>query len=264
MSLSSLMAGVRPQAEGWSVDVPETWTQGRTVFGGLQAALLVRAMRLQKPAMPPLRSLQVAFIGPVLPGMQQLHVQCLRQGKSVTWLEGRIIGADGAVACMAIAVFGRARESAVHLVPPRPPVLRTPEDSVQLPRVPGKSPAFTEFLEQRWSDGAMPFCGGKVPRTQVHLRFRDEPRIDESTVVALADAIPPTGTSVLQRPAPASSMTWTLELLRDRLDDFPDGYWCMDAEATSAAEGYVFQTATLWSPDGQPVALSRQGTAVFG
>jgi acyl-CoA thioesterase len=264
MQLSSIMDGLQAQAEGCSVDVPDTWTQGRTVFGGLQAALLVRAMRMRLPALPPLRSLQVAFVGPVLPGRLHLHVQCLRQGKSVTQVEARIVGTDGAIACLAIAVFGQARESALRWGPTRPPVLLTPEASAQIPRVPGLSPAFTAFLEQRWSDGAMPFCGGATPRTQIHLRFRDEPRTDESTVIALADAIPSPGISVLRKPAPASSMTWTLELLRDRVDDFPDGYWCMDAEATSAADGYIFQTATLWSPDGQAVALSRQGTAVFG
>lgn len=40
---------------------PEAWTQGRTIFGGLQAALVLRAMRGLVPQAVPLRVLQTSL-----------------------------------------------------------------------------------------------------------------------------------------------------------------------------------------------------------
>jgi hypothetical protein len=37
----------------------------------------------------------------------------------------------------------------------------------------------------------------------------------------------------------------------------------MDAEVTSGRDGYLSQTATLWSPQWQAVALSRQSVVAF-
>jgi len=34
---------LRRDGEAWSVTIPRTWSNGRTVFGGLQVALSVRA-----------------------------------------------------------------------------------------------------------------------------------------------------------------------------------------------------------------------------
>lgn len=262
MQLAQIIDSVCPDGDGYSAQCPDTWNQGRTLFGGLQVALLVKAMRHHVPAEVPLRSLQTSFIGPVLPGRLQMRVRLLRQGKSAIQVEGQIVDGDQ-VGCAVMAVFGRSRASSVVIEPPPPSVARRPEDSPAMPFFPGRSPAFTQFVEQRWSDGAMPFCAGTEARTQIHLRFRNEPRVDESVIIALADAIPSPAISVLQEPAPASSMTWTLELPPYPLQSQADGYWMMDAQVTAARDGYAFQTATLWSPDLRPLALSRQSTVVF-
>ena len=61
---SALLDSARPHDGGLALDVPPDWAQGRSIFGGLQAAFAVRAMRsIVDPAVP-LRSLQVTFIGP--------------------------------------------------------------------------------------------------------------------------------------------------------------------------------------------------------
>lgn len=263
MQLAQMIDALVAEGDGYCVRCPETWTQGRTLFGGLQVALMVKAMRDRVPVEVPLRSVQTSFIGPVMPGKLHLRARVLRQGKSVIQAEAQILDGEQ-VACATLAVFGRARTSAVSLTPPPPIVTRDPKASQQMPFFPWLSPAFTQFVEQRWSHGAMPFCGGAEARTQIHLRFRNEPRVDEFLAIALADAIPSPAISVLRRPAPASSMTWTLELLHDRPQNLTDGYWLMDAEVSAASDGYAYQTATLWSPDLQPVALSRQSTVVFG
>ncbi|HKY90405.1 MAG TPA: thioesterase family protein, partial [Nevskiaceae bacterium] len=102
------------------------------------------------------------------------------------------------------------------------------------------------------------------PKTQVWCRFRDEPVVDESVLIGLADLPPSPGISVLTSIAIASSMTWTLEILRHDWDPAVTSGWLFDLEANAANEGYVQQTGVLWSGDGKAVALSRQSVVVFG
>lgn len=84
MRYSQVLATLRPHDGGWVAVVPDTWAQGRTVFGGLQAALAVRAMRdLVSPTVP-LRVLQTSFIAPIAPGDVRIEASVLRQGKSAT------------------------------------------------------------------------------------------------------------------------------------------------------------------------------------
>lgn len=248
-----------------TVDVPDDWTQGRTLFGGLQAALLVRAMRSHLVERDlPLRTLQVTFVGPVWPGRMVIRSRLLRTGKSAVHCEASIESADGGIECLAVAVFGRARPSVLAFAPSPPIVARDPASSQQISWADGASPRFTQYLEQRWSAGGFPFTSAPAPHTQIHLRYRDEPTIDESLVIALADSIPSPAISTLSKAAMASSMSWTLELLCDRWPTDGSRFWLMDAVADAAADGYVSQTATLWSEDLQPIALSRQSAVVFG
>jgi acyl-coenzyme A thioesterase PaaI-like protein len=266
--LTQIVAALRVEEPGvHAVEVSDDWTQGRTLFGGLQAALLVRAMRSQLPAADAqlaLRSLQVTFVAPVFAGRLRIRSRLLRTGKSAVHCEARIESADGHTECLAVAVFGRSRPSALSFAPSRPVVARDPQASRQIEWLAGASPLFTRYLEQRWSAGGFPFTAAAEPHTQIHLRYRDEPCIDESLVIALADSIPSPAISTLREPAMASSLGWTLEMLRDTWPTDGTRFWLMDAVADAAADGYVSQSATLWSDDDRPVALSRQSAVVFG
>ena len=95
---------------GLTLDVTPDWAQGRSTFGGLQAAFAVQAMRRHVPEVP-LRTLQVTFIGPIL-GRMHVQTTVLRTGSSATHVEARITG-EGGLATLAIGVFGKARTSAV-------------------------------------------------------------------------------------------------------------------------------------------------------
>lgn len=262
MRMSEVLAAIRPTTDGFWASVPDTWTQGRTLFGGMQAALLVRAMRSQLEADIPLRSLQTTFVAPVAPGTVDMRVRILRRGKSATHVEAQIL--DGAqVACTAVAVFGRSRPSPIAIQPVPPKVAVKPAHAVPWPYVPGVSAAFSRHMEKRYARGSLPFTGGSEARTQVYVRFVDEPRMDEALIVALSDAIPTPATSLLQAYAPASSMAWTLEMLDDHPETLPADYFLLDAEVTAARDGYGYQTVTVWSSDGRAVALSRQSTVIF-
>lgn len=246
----------------WTAQVEDGWLQGRSVFGGLQAALGLAAIRGLLPESPPLRTLQVTFLAPVPAGEARIEARLLRAGRSAIHAEARLFDGDQ-LACLIVAVLGDVRPSSISIALPPVVAKRPPEQSMELPFVAGVAPAFMQQLRMRWADGAFPFCGGSEARTQVWVEIREAAEIDEGVLLALADAIPSPALSLLKRPAPASSMTWTLEMLRAH-QTCPAVPWLMDARVDAARDGYGAQTATLCDGQGVPLALSRQSVAIFG
>lgn len=265
MRYSEVLDSLRPRADGWSARVSDDWQQGRTLFGGLQAALAVRAMRqLPETAGLPLRVLQTTFVAPVPAGEVKLEARVLRTGKSTVHVEARLL-VDGGVGCALLAVFGAARPSRIVLAPPPPPLDPKVPHGAELPYIEGMTPAFTQHLRFQWADGGFPYSGADEARTRIFVALQETGAIGESEVIAYADAIPSPALSTLRKPTVASSLTWTLELLTDRFDTSPpDAPWLMDAEVSAGRDGYLSQSATLWNPLGEAVALSRQSVVVFG
>lgn len=88
MSLLGLYQQLEQQE--W-IDIPSGWLQGRTVFGGLIAGLLIqKAILTVNDSEKQLLSCSVSFVGPVQQGAAKLTAEVLRQGKSVTTLEIRL------------------------------------------------------------------------------------------------------------------------------------------------------------------------------
>lgn len=245
----------------FTATVSDDWLQGRSVFGGLQAALAVRAMREVMPDAPMLRTLQTTFIAPVPAGTIRIEAKVLRVGKSAIHAEARLFDGEQ-LACLVIAVFGASRPSTItiDLPPISAPALETAR---RLPYVAGIAPAFLQHMKLSWALGAWPFGGGSEARTQVWVAVAGEPVITEAVAIALADVIPSPALSTFKKPTVASSLTWTLEFLGRPLD-VPQAPWLMDAEVTAGRDGYLAQTATLADEHGRPVALSRQSVVVFG
>jgi acyl-CoA thioesterase len=80
--------------------------------------------------------------------------------------------------------------------------------------------------------------------------------------------------SRIDRPAPASSLTWAIEFVHPPAPAAPaqpaappapaaDHWWFYRSETETAAGGYAHESAALWDPIGRLVALSRQAVAVF-
>lgn len=262
MTFKEALESLRSAGPGvWTASIGEDWEQGRTLFGGLQAALAMRAIRALLPDAPALRTLQVTFIAPLPAAKVRIEARLLRQGKSTMHVEARLFDGDQLAALM-IAVLGASRPSAVAIAPPA--VVTTPkEQSRRLPYMAGVAPAFLQHLNMHWAEGAFPFGGGAEARTRVWVELCDTATIDESVAIALADAIPSPAVSLFSKPTPASSLTWMLEFLVPVLEQ-PAAPWLMDALATAAADGYVSQTATLFDGRGVAVALSRQAVVIFG
>ncbi|GGA07887.1 acyl-CoA thioesterase [Dyella caseinilytica] len=261
MRFSEVLNSVRRDGDAWIASISEDWLQGRSAFGGLQAALAVQVMRDLVPENVPLRSLQVTFVAPIPAGTVRMAAKILRQGKSVTQVEARLLDGD-ATACVVIGVFGAARESMLRVLPVQPAVQAMATPHV-LHYKPGLLPAFTQHFDARWLQGDIPFSGSKKTTQVVEVGLKDDGVADEVQVIAFADFIPPVALSMLDRPAPASSLTWMLELFADSRGLSLQG-WRIDAELQAAQAGYTSQQVMLWGPNGEPAALSRQSMVVFG
>jgi len=77
------------------LEVPEDWMQGRSVFGGLQIALALRAMRSLAPELP-LRTVQATFVAPAA-GRLDVRAGVLRRSKSTVHAEARIVDGDAQI-----------------------------------------------------------------------------------------------------------------------------------------------------------------------
>ena len=119
MQLSDVLDSLSGHGGSFEARLTEDWAQGRSIFGGIQAALAVRGMRKVLSTEAPLRSLQTTFVAPVAPGAVQLESRVLRAGKNVAHAESRLT-AGGVTACVVIGVFGEPRHSVAEIIPKEP------------------------------------------------------------------------------------------------------------------------------------------------
>lgn len=266
--LQKLLAGVQVAPATLEFQVSEDWLQGRSTFGGAQAALALAAMRRLGGVAAPLRALQAAFMAPVPQGAVHVTARPLRAGKSVTHVEARIESEAG-TAALFVGVFGAARASRIQVPASQAAPPPGPQHLPDVPFVPG-APNVMQHYAMRWAAGAPPFSGAPTAATRIWLRPRDAAldtgefgeHAAELTVVAMADAVPSPCLSWLTRPAPASTLTWSLEVFAP-ITAPGEAYWRVDSLIHAAGEGYVTQTATLFDGDQLPVALSHQRVVIF-
>lgn len=242
--------------------LPDSWRQGRTAYGGIVTALGIQAaVQAHAGVLPPLRAVQVNFIGPAV-GQLAFQAQVLREGKSVVSM-GVDVTADGVLAARLMGVFGRARESAIT------------HDFGDFPAVPGPAqcrelnaaaapfvPAFLQNFQLKPAGGAMPVSGAAYPEQMAWLRHRDATGVDPAiALVAMGDAMPPAAFTAFHAPAPISSINWSFELL----DPAPAGEWfLLRSLSQHARDGYSSQDMQVWDERQQLVMRGRQSVAIFG
>jgi acyl-CoA hydrolase len=241
-------------AAGNRMTVPEGWGQGRATFGGLVGAILIRHMDAHLgDGAPPLRSFTISFVAPMVPGPVDLEATTLRAGKSVTQVQV-MARQEGQVVATMLGSLGHGRESSIRVPGPEAPRWKAPQDCFKLPYMEGRSPTFLRFFDMRIAGGNMIFSGSDEPgQTQ-----------DAATLACLVDTWPAGVLPMLSKPAPASSLTWTMELLEDPRELAPVDFWQYQVITDSFADGYGQCQATVWDDRGRPVALSRQTVVVFG
>ena len=260
IDFTALMASMTTDGDTSSATATEDWLQGRTIYGGLSAAFCLESVSQQFGDLPPLRSAQFSFVGPAA-GTVTIRPTVLRRGKSTVFVGVELFGEAG-LATRATLCYGAARESSVAFGSLAAPPVAEPADCPSFFRpIPGLN--FIQHFEGRFAGGNVPFSQGKHPGFSIWLRHRDEAKpASMAALVALTDAPPPAALVLVKSPGPISTMTWSIDLLTDRLET-KDGWWLLETKAESVIGGYSSQATTLWNADRQPVLVSRQNIAVF-
>jgi len=239
----------------------EAWTQGRSAFGGLSAALAVcgAAKLLQSPQ--PARSLMVSFIGPIPPGEVIVQPRIQRQGKNVTQLSAELLSGDE-LCLQAMAVFGNVRKTL--RVAPDPGFKPSPKKAEQGFEGNRVIPPFLRYFEGYWTGGGIPFSGTGDNSLGIWVRHKsDMSDFPIEKLVALADIPPPVILSHYSEPAvPASSLTWSLEFVMEP-EAVESDWFYLDYQIDHAAHGYTQQSGKLFTENGELCALSRQCMVYF-
>jgi len=263
-SLTQILASFAALNDAYRITVDDDWLQGRTVFGGLIAAFANHAMRQSVPADRPLRAFQVVYIAPNSAGEVEFKPSVQREGKAVT-LASCTAHSGGMVSMTATAMYGAARESMLSVQQAPDALTVQPEHLADVLVRPGM-PSFTQHYHQRWARGAPLFSRATDSSMSVYVRYRNEPstRTTETHALALMDAIPSPALALMDKPSPASTLSWTLEILDHQFSFGIDEWWRLDAHVDAAVDGYVVHTSHVVNPAGRVAAISRQVVVVYG
>ena len=95
-----------------TVEAPATWSQGRTLYGGMSAALCYVAARSVSETELPIRSAMFSFVGPS-GGVVRGEAEVMRKGRSTVMAEASLIAPEG-IGTRALLAFGAARNSQIR------------------------------------------------------------------------------------------------------------------------------------------------------
>lgn len=241
------------------------WAQGRSVFGGLSAALILHKIETLTPLEnKQLQSLSVNFCGPLeVETSCEIQYSVLSNGKSITQVQGQLLQ-NNEVKTHITACFGLTRESSIHVSAPDSQPIATMGQAKPFPYIKGVTPEFIQHLELGLLNKAFPFSGVKTTEVIGWMKFKETPsRFSNPALVALIDAWPPAVLPMLNKPAPASSITWNLEFTEPGVTLEKDSPVYYECEVTQAHHGYAHTEAKIFHPNGQLIALSRQLVGVY-
>ena len=235
------------------VDLPSSWMQGRTAYGGASAAIALVGALAAEPDLPPLRSAQISFVGPVS-GEVEIRPSLLRRGRSAVFVSSQLLS-NGGLGLAATFLFASDRVSHVEHLPGSHSEL--PERGAPI-HVPAEV-AFAQNFELTRAGGP---TGGALIRRWAKLKERSR-LPGEVELLLIADVLPAAAMKLFDRPPRISTMTWQLNLLTPSPSS-PGGWWLVSAEASVAQAGFSSQSMQVWNSDGRPVATALQTVALFG
>lgn len=256
-TLAEILAAMTPIDGGLAGAIPADWMQGRTSYGGLSAAIALHAAQRSEPDLPPLRSAQIAFIGP-LAGAITVSTAKLRRGRNAAFIQADVIS-DAGLGLRATFVFMADQNSIVDFDQRAPARHAPPAPEAKLWSGPeGFFAQNFEFLDLK-DDSLRPADLLRWGRMKAHDGI--DPMVH---VMAIADGMPPAAIRLFgKQMGPISSLTWIINLLTPT-PLTTDGWWLLGARSDFARNGCSSQTMTLHNAAGQLVAEGMQSVAIFG
>lgn len=258
---AGVRAAMQEKSEGFPVDIPANWKQGRTTYGGLTAALLLAAAEDTVDDLPPLRSALINFVGPVSDS-PVLTANLERRGRNVTNVSTAAHISEKAVG-RADFLFAAVRKSEMNIDFPAPPALPPNEAEPFTPEATSDMvPRFFHNFDTRLIAGGRPMMGTEG-YIRTWSRHKDPASRDGiGSLLCIGDVLPPAAMPLLRKFAPVSSMSWIFNLLTDT-PETDDGWWHIESRLTAAAGGYSSQVMRIWNMAGELVVEGLQSVAIF-
>ena len=253
------------KSEALSVD--SSWGQGRTLFGGISASMVLANIRESVNQERPLRSISVNFSGQAFADTPfNLQQQTLSNGKSISQINGQLLQNDRIVT-QVCACFGDGRESSLNV---NSPAIELPTlgENQRLGYMKGLTPEFVQHFEFEYTKGQLPFSNSPLNELAGWVRFKNSKNVlTEAHLIALIDAWPPTVLQKLKSFAPCATVSWNIEIVQpiSHLNEplLTDDWLYYDAEIKQAHHGYAHTEAKIYNAEGVLLALSRQLIAVY-
>ncbi|NMP15098.1 thioesterase family protein [Thalassotalea sp. Y01] len=268
MHIDDILSAVQQQlangADRATIQVDKSWSQGRTLFGGISAAVTYQAIAIKVGEGRLLRSLSTSFVGPISAEQPlSIDVEILRQGKNVTQVLAKAMQ-DDAVCITALASFGVERSSKIKVDNLQFHDHQLPKRANFIPQIPKLVPKFLRHFDMAIIEGKMPFMANDASAIFGWMRFSKAPKqITDAHIIALIDSWPPPVLQMLRWPAPASSLSWNLEFIHPHRDIATTDWFAYQVKTRQAADGYGHTEANIWDAQGELIAISRQVFTVF-
>ena len=184
---AQVLAAAERHDDGWELEVPESWLQGRTAYGGFSSALALAVAQQAGGELAPLRSAQLAMMAPVN-GKIVARAKVERQGRNATWISAHLSSGAG-MAFAANFVFMRPTANTLEINDrPLPDSVVPLDDALPIP-----ADALTVFMRSHFDVRfGMPEADRKRPEMCWWLRSRDHGRLDPMVELMLCgDGLPP-------------------------------------------------------------------------
>lgn len=256
VALAELLDQCGPGGPDHPVDLPKSWTQGRTAFGGLSGALAYHAASHIETGLPPLRSAQIAFTGPLF-GTLTAETAMLRRGKSTAFVQSEIFGDKGlGLHCNFIFAAPRATEVKISDIDqPAFPELPSEADLHS-----GPPQFFTSNMEYV---GKRIDTSTKTNRLTRWIRLKQRASLDPvAEILCMCDSLPPSVMGLLDQNAMVSSMNWQVNIIAEDLAT-QDGWWLIDSHTHHADHGASSQYMSVWNSRRELMATAMQSVAYY-
>ena len=240
------------------------WGQGRTIFGGITAAILLVAAQDKVSTSHHIQSISTNFIGPLQADSPfDIEVEVLRAGRSVTQVLAKIVQ-DQQVLVIQQTSFVLSRESGISITDNSSPDMPVPEEPNFLVDTPELAPAFVQHFDIHMNSGKNPFSASDESHVYGWMRFKDTiEQMNDAHITCLIDAWPPAVLQQFKQFGACSTSSWYIEFANPK-PEVQAGQWlAYKCHTDQAGDGYAHTDAKIWNEAGQLIATSRQTVAIF-
>lgn len=238
------------------MQLPQGWTQGRTAFGGLSTTLAYHAASHIEPDLPPLRSCQVSFTGP-LSGELTAKTEMLRRGRNTAFVQADLYGEKG-LGLHCNFIFAAPRTTSITAFEMEKPEFPPIPSATELHS--GPAQFFTskmEFVGKRIDTSI------KTHRLTRWMRLKDRKGLDPvAEILCMGDSLPPSIMGMLDKNAMVSSMNWQVNIVAEKIAT-QDGWWLIDSRTHHADHGASSQYMSIWNSEQELMATGMQSVAYY-